>query len=69
MAEQIHRKHFIATRLYSLGENENDVRDKVLKELNEFLFKHDGVDVVNIVEDWFLGRGKLQLTVYYKDYI
>ena len=71
MAVQIYSKEFGAGRntSYYAYERDEDVRERVLKNSNEFFFKHDSVDIVNIVENWTEDRSFLKLVVYYKDYI
>ena len=71
MAIQIYSKEFGAGRntSYYAYERDEDVREKVLKKANEFFFKYDSVDIVNIVENWSEDSNFLRLVVYYKDYI
>ena len=68
MAEQVYCKAFYTTR-YLTYESENDAREKALEGVNEFLFKHDDICVINISEEWTQNRSYLKLVVYYKNYI
>jgi hypothetical protein len=71
MAVQIYSKEFVghANTSYYACEGDEDVRRRVLKEANDFFFKHDNLDIVNVVENWNQHRDYLNLVVYYKDYI
>lgn len=71
MAVQIYSKEFGAGRnkSYYAYERDEDVRERLLKKCNEFFFKHDRIDIVNIVENWTEDRNFLKLIVYYKGYI
>lgn len=71
MAEQIYIKEFeeIRNTSYYSAESCNDVRNKVLKDVNEFFIKHDGFDIISIIEDWNKDKSYLYLIVYYKDHI
>ena len=71
MAVQIYSKEFGAGRntSYYSYERDEDVRERVLNNVNKFFFKHDSIDVVNIVENWSEDRSFLKLIVYYKSYI
>lgn len=68
MAEQIYSKVFFAHR-NTCYENEHDAREKALKDVNEFFFKHDSLCVMNIIEKWNDIRSYVELIVYYKGYI
>ena len=61
MAIQIYSKEFGAGRntSYYAYERDEDVRERVLKNANEFFFNHDSVDIVNIVENWTEDRSFL----------
>ena len=50
-------------------EDRGDIREKALKEVNNFLQKHDSLDVINIIEHWNEEESYLYLIVYFKDYI
>ena len=71
MAVQIYSKDFGVCRntSYYSYENDEDVRKNALKNVNEFLLKHDSIDIVNIIEDWSENRSFLRLIVYYKSYV
>lgn len=71
MAVQIYQKDFGASRntSYYAYERDEDVRETALRKVNEFFFKHDNVDIVNIVESWNESMDFLRLVVYYKGYI
>ena len=67
MAIQVYCKTFSANMGYH--EYIEDARKRAMEKVNEFFLKHDGYDIVNIVEKWDSGRYCIYLTVYYKDYI
>ena len=71
MSVQILSKEFGSGRnmSYYAFEKDEDVRKKVLQNVNDFFFKHDSADIVNIVEDWTENRTFLRLVVYYKELI
>lgn len=71
MAEQIYIKEFeeIRNTSYYSTETCNDVRNKVLKDVNEFFVEHDDFDIISIIEDWNEDKSYLYLIVYYKGYI
>ena len=68
MAIQIYSKEFCASRSASCcsHEREEDVREKALKDINEFFLKHDSFGVVNIIENWSENKDSLKLVVYYE---
>lgn len=71
MAVQIYSEEFYAYRYTSrlVQETDEDVRLKILYDINEFFFKHDSYDIINIVEHWDEGKYCLRVVVYYKGYI
>jgi hypothetical protein len=70
MAVQIYSKEFVSFRKRDgiVVENDMVVRKKALEKANEFFFEHESFYVINIVENWEVGRNYLRLVVYYKDY-
>lgn len=71
MAVQIYSKEFVSFRKRDgiVVENDKVVRKRALEKANEFLFEHDSVDVINIVENWDINRRCICLVVYYRGYI
>ena len=68
MAQQIYSHTFFARKeLYY--EDRGDIREKALKEVNNFLYKRESLDVINIIEHWNQEESYLYLIVYFKDYI
>ena len=71
MAVQIYSEEFCAYRYTSsyVRETDENVRIKILYEINEFFSKRDSCDVVNVIEYWDENRYCLRIIVYYKSYI
>ena len=71
MAVQIYRKEFDSFRNHCYYDYETDekVCEKALADVNEFLLKHDDIDILKIVENWYKERDVLKLVIYYKRYI
>ena len=66
--EQLYSQTFFARKELHY-EDRGDIREKALKEVNNFLQKHDSLDVINIIEHWNEEESYLYLIVYFKDYI
>lgn len=71
MAIQIYSEEFYAYRYTSrlVQETDEDVRLKILYDINEFFFKRDDCDIINIIENWDENKYCLKIVVYYKSYI
>lgn len=71
MAVQIYSEEFYAHRYTSrlVQETDEDVRLKILYDINDFFFKRDGCDIINIIEHWDENKYCLKVVVYYKSYI
>ena len=66
--EQLYSQTFFARKELHY-EDRGDIREKALKEVNNFLYKHKSLDIINIIEYWNEEEGSLLLIVYFKDYI
>ena len=68
MAQQIYSQTFFARKELHYEDREY-IREKALKEVNNFLYKHHHLDVINTIEYWNEEEDSLLLIVYFKDYI
>ena len=66
--EQLYSQTFFAKKELHY-EDRGDIREKALKEVNNFLYKHECLDIINVIEHWNEEEGYLYLIVYFKDYI
>lgn len=66
--EQLYSQTFFARKELHY-EDRGDIREKALKEVNNFLYKHETLDIINVVEYWNGEEGYLNLIVYFKGYI
>ena len=66
--EQLYSQTFFARKELHY-EDRGDIREKALKEVNNFLYKHQSLDVLNTIEYWNEEEDSLRLIVYFKDYV
>lgn len=60
------QEFYVGRKIY---DTELDVRNRALVEVNEFFFRRDSVDIVNVIEEWNEDFDFLKFIVYYKGYI
>lgn len=66
--EQLYSQIFFARKELHYEDRE-DIREKALKEVNIFLYKHECLDMINIIEYWNEEEDSLRLIVYFKGYV
>ena len=66
--EQLYSQTFFARKELHYEDRE-DIREKALKEVNNFLYKQECLDMINIIEYWNEEEDSLRLIVYFKGYV